>query len=371
MPAMPATEYQTRLSGAARPGIPQPAELNEPGGAGPYSDRADGGAAGIFAQTRILGQAGIPGQTGILGQTRIPGQAPIFGQPESGRRFERAERAGGLQRLLGRIHDRLPPTLQGRWRIDRRAAAVLTTAVCIAAIGLTAWTMLRSSPHQVELPIGGGRPVAASSSWPDTRDVRDAGDEGDAAKDLVSSGASGAPGGSRAAATNPDGRPGQPGASGMAGAGSGIVIDVEGKVATPGVVRLPAGSRVLDALHAAGGALPGMDLSALNQARVLDDGEQVFVAAPGQAPPNPGPVASAPASKGSKSRGKQPLTAPIHLNTATLDQLEQLPGVGPALAQRILDWRSAHGEFASVGQLHQVKGFGPAKFGALSGMVLP
>jgi competence protein ComEA len=144
------------------------------------------------------------------------------------------------------------------------------------------------------------------------------------------------------------------------------VVDIEGKVAKPGVIRLPTGSRVMDALHAAGGTLPGTDLTSLNQARMLNDGEQVVVGAPAGA--NGGPVPQVSTRPG--SHGKARLAAPIHLNTATEEQLEELPGVGPALAQRILDWRGEHGSFSSVGQLQEVRGLGASKFAALRNLVL-
>lgn len=134
-----------------------------------------------------------------------------------------------------------------------------------------------------------------------------------------------------------------------------VVVDVAGKVAHPGVVTLPLGARVGDALHAAGGPLPGVDLSALNLARKLVDGEQVLV---GIAPP-PG-TAAGPATAGSGL---------VNLNTATADQLESLPGVGPVLAQRIVDWRQTHGAFRSVEQLREVSGIGAAKYADLKAKV--
>ncbi|WP_228560245.1 helix-hairpin-helix domain-containing protein [Catenulispora pinisilvae] len=145
-----------------------------------------------------------------------------------------------------------------------------------------------------------------------------------------------------------------------AASGSAVVIDVEGKVAHPGVETLPAGSRVYEALAAAGGALPGVDVTALDLARPVTDGEQLRVGIEGV----PGPVVGLPQPSGGKSaRGKRGRpAAPVNLNTATLEQLEAVPDVGPALAQRILDWRSEHGRFGSVAQLRQVRGIGDRKF---------
>jgi competence protein ComEA len=125
-------------------------------------------------------------------------------------------------------------------------------------------------------------------------------------------------------------------------------------VAVLRLTRPPLGSRVGDALRAAGGALPGVDLSSLNLARKLVDGEQVLV---GVVPP-PGAVAGAPAGGGL-----------VNLNSATAEQLESLPGVGPVLAQRIVDWRQTHGGFRSVEQLREVSGIGAAKYADLKSKV--
>jgi competence protein ComEA len=139
-----------------------------------------------------------------------------------------------------------------------------------------------------------------------------------------------------------------------------VVVDVVGKVRHPGVYRLPDGSRVDDALDAAGGALPGVDLSQLNLARKVADGEQVAVGVSGAA----GPVG--PTGTGAASGAA---AAPIDLNTATLQQLDTLPGVGPVLAQRIVDWRSEHGRFDSVDQLQEVSGIGPSRLADLRSLV--
>jgi competence protein ComEA len=139
-----------------------------------------------------------------------------------------------------------------------------------------------------------------------------------------------------------------------------VVVAVAGRVRHPGVVRLPAGARVLDAVRAAGGVLPRVDLGLLNLARRLSDGELVVVGVPGA--PEAGPPG------GSPSPGAGPGTAgagTVDLNAATAEQLDALPGVGPVLAQRIVEWRAAHGRFDSVAQLQEVDGIGAAKFAQL------
>ncbi|MFG1918786.1 helix-hairpin-helix domain-containing protein [Micromonospora sp. NPDC048898] len=159
-----------------------------------------------------------------------------------------------------------------------------------------------------------------------------------------------APASSEAVAATPAGDP--------SAAGSGeLVVAVAGKVRRPGLVRLPAGSRLADAVQAAGGPLPGVDVALLNPARKVTDGELIVV---GVTPP-PG----APAAAG----GAAPAAGPLNLNTATLAQLDALPGVGPVLAQRILDHRDQHGGFKAVGDLRQVDGIGDARYEQLKDLV--
>jgi competence protein ComEA len=147
-----------------------------------------------------------------------------------------------------------------------------------------------------------------------------------------------------------------PGPSATATSGL-VVVDVQGRVRRPGIVRLPAGSRAVDAVRAAGGVLRGVDTSGLNLARVLTDGEQLLVGAP------PNGVAGGAPRSGSTGPGL------IDLNTATVEQLDTLPGVGPVLAQRIVEFRQAHGRFSAVDELQEVSGIGPAKFASLKGKV--
>ncbi|MBD2893698.1 hypothetical protein amrb99_26200 [Actinomadura sp. RB99] len=142
-----------------------------------------------------------------------------------------------------------------------------------------------------------------------------------------------------------------------------VVVHVLGKVKHPGVVTLPSGSRVEEAIKAAGGVRPGAGTGTLNLARKLVDGEQIPVGvrlpspAPGTPPPGqPPPGSAAPGT-------------PVDLNTATAEQLDQLPGVGPVLAQRIVDYRTQHGGFRSVDQLQDVDGIGARRFADLKPMV--
>lgn len=159
-----------------------------------------------------------------------------------------------------------------------------------------------------------------------------------------------------------------PSAGPQAGAASGgrIVVDVSGKVRKPGIQHLPAGSRVEDALRAAGGVREGADLSTLNRARVLTDGEQVAVGTPA-APP---PVAGA-AAGGGAAAGQAGPVVPLSLGTATVEQLDTLPGVGPVLAQHIIDYRTEHGGYRSVDELREVNGIGDRRFADLRPLVRP
>jgi competence protein ComEA len=143
---------------------------------------------------------------------------------------------------------------------------------------------------------------------------------------------------------------------GVSSAGPALVVDVEGSVRRPGLVRLADGARVDDALKAAGGVLAGTSTASLNLARKLTDGEQVLVGV--QAANGPA------AGGGSASAGGL-----LDLNLATLSDLDALPGVGPVLAQRIVDWRTEHHRFASVDQLREVDGIGEAKYSSLKSRV--
>ena len=136
-----------------------------------------------------------------------------------------------------------------------------------------------------------------------------------------------------------------------------VVVHVAGAVRRPGVYRLADGDRVADAIAKAGGPTRRGDPNGVNLAAVVADGEQVLVPVLGAAPAQAGAAAAAGGT--------------VHLNSADAAELDALPGVGPATAQRILAWRQEHGGFASVDDLEQVPGIGPAKLDALRGLVAP
>jgi competence protein ComEA len=136
--------------------------------------------------------------------------------------------------------------------------------------------------------------------------------------------------------------------------GGRVVVDVAGEVERPGVYRLAAGARVEHALERAGGATRRADLSQINRAAKLEDGRQILV--PARARPGEAAVAAT---------GPDAAGAPINLNTATLEQLDTLDGVGPATAQKILDFREERGGFGSVEELDQIPGIGEKRLASL------
>ena len=138
-----------------------------------------------------------------------------------------------------------------------------------------------------------------------------------------------------------------------------VVIHVVGAVRRPGLYRLAEGSRTADAIARAGGAAKKADLALVNLAAPVADGQQIVV--PRRGPPTAGGDTSA----GESSRG------PVHLNTATLEELDALPGVGPVTAQKILDYREQHGAFSSVDELDAIAGIGPTRLESLREVVTP
>lgn len=149
-----------------------------------------------------------------------------------------------------------------------------------------------------------------------------------------------------------------------------LAVHVVGQVNSPGVVRVAAGSRVIDAITAAGGLTTGADSGAVNLARQVVDGEQVYVPAPGeQVPVVAGPPAALPAPGDGSGPATAPGGAPIDLNTADAAALDSLPGIGPALAGRIITWREANGGFGAIDDLLEVSGIGPAVLAKIRDLV--
>ena len=145
-----------------------------------------------------------------------------------------------------------------------------------------------------------------------------------------------------------------------------VVVDVVGAVRRPGLYRLAEHARIADAVARAGGATRKADLALINLAAPLADGQQVVVPQRGSAAAAPGGAA---AGAGAAAAGAA--AGPVHLNTATLEQLDSLPGVGPVTAQKILDYRQKHGSFSSVDELDAVPGIGPARMDQLKDLVAP
>lgn len=139
---------------------------------------------------------------------------------------------------------------------------------------------------------------------------------------------------------------------------SSVVVDVSGAVRNPTVVTLPKGSRVYEAIEEAGGLADDADLSALNRAAVLEDGEKVYV-----------PTASQESGGGSSEPSSSQEPTLVNINLADVDELDTLPGIGPATAQAIVDDRAANGRFASTEDLMRVSGIGEKKFEKLATLI--
>lgn len=234
---------------------------------------------------------------------------------------------------------RLPLAIQERLDLDRRALAGLSVLL-VLALGYGVQHFWAGRPEPVAVPVADGAVLSGAASLdPATAEP---------------------PAPSRSSAPAPAGPAPGPSAGPAPGpsAASGVVVDVAGKVRAPGLRTLPQGARVQDALQAAGGPLPGTDLTGLNLARPLGDGEEVVVGVAGAGGASPGSGGGSPA-------------APLSLNSATAQQLDALPGVGPVLAQRVIRYREQHGGFQSVDQLRHVSGFGERRLQDLKAVLRP
>jgi len=233
----------------------------------------------------------------------------------------------GAGRIGGWVHDRLPPTLQGRAFLSAGHLSVVALLVA-AAFAVTAWWVVRAD---------GAATAAPTARWSEPTGGLEA-----APAQLVTPAA-------------------DPAAAAATGDPAVVVVDVAGKVRRPGIATLPIGSRVVDALEAAGGARDGVDLTTLNLARLLVDGEQIVVGVP-----PPGGIAAPAASAGGAADGGASL---VNINSATQAELEELPGVGPVTAQAILQWRTDNGPFTAVDELLEVSGIGDATLAEIAPFV--
>ena len=282
------------------------------------SSRSSDDADVIRARLRVLlAEAAQPGgwlPDDDLGNDGAPSFPAPEGEPEAA--DVRLPEGIGRHRAPGAAV-RLDPGRRGAWS--------LWAAGLIAALVLVAWTWLDRPRVQ---PVSGTThavPAAPTSS---------------------------------AGAGHASSAPPAPSVGEAAETSATVVVSVVGRVRSPGLVTLPTGARVADAIAAAGGLLPGTDGSSVNLAAVVSDGEQVAVGVPG-------------ASGGAARTGAGPAGPPgkVNLNSATVADLDGLPGIGPVLAQRIIDYRDQQGPFASVDQLDDVPGIGPAIFAQLTELV--
>lgn len=261
------------------------------------------------------------------------------------------DRAAGAwrERAGAALRERMPVWVQTRCGLERRNVVAFGVLLVVAAVfAVQHFWVGRTQPVRAPEVVGAATPFGA----------------GGGGRDGGGGAAAGKGAGPRASSV------GAQGASGVAG--TEIVVDVSGKVREPGVHRLPAGSRVTDALRAAGGVRPGTNTDGLNRARFLVDGEQIVVGGPlpAAAPGAGGANTTGITGSAGSAAGAAP-TAPVSLNTATADQLNTLPGVGPVLAQHIIDYRTQHGGFRSVDELRQVNGIGDRRFADLRDLVQP
>ncbi|QBS43716.1 ComEA family DNA-binding protein [Nocardia sp. CS682] len=333
--------------GASRTGIAGAAEAAQPLGG-----RRAQLASALPAVPRMSGGLGESAHDRSRNGSAGPGRWDLGELPSDDEADDGEVRSPGwlAEPVTTGWRDRLVPERFRGMRLDpgRRGMCTLLL-VGVVAMAIAAVVIFRERPVARPVP-----PVPAVRTTTDPAVARLSG--------AVPRSPSAAPGAAPA--------PAEPGS-----AGTELVVSVVGLVQRTGLVRLPAGSRVADALAAAGGARDGADLAGLNLAQRLLDGDQVLVGPPG---PNPGPpqLGSATINSGARpsaapSGSAQPSTPSgrVDLNTATESELDALPGIGPVTAKAIVTWRTTHGRFTDVAQLGQVDGIGPARLSRLRELV--
>lgn len=267
-----------------------------------WADRSDPAVSPDSAESPVSAKSPAPAELGSVTDPRVIEAAETASAPAPGRH------RGGLGRQA-----------RVRWDPGRPGALALCLVAVLAAAlsaGLSWWS--RPQPSAAE-DHSGARLTAVASTLPD---------------------------GQNPPIPNDAGSP--------TGSAQRLVVSVIGEVRLPGLVTVDAGARVADAIAAAGGTLPDADLSTVNLARLLVDGEQIAVGVPGS---------SAPGDASPSAGGL------VDLNTASQPELEQLPGIGPVLAQRIIDFREENAGFSSVEQLREVSGIGPTVYDGIVDLV--
>ncbi|GAA3964884.1 ComEA family DNA-binding protein [Thermobifida alba] len=303
---------------APRPPAGAPADRGSPDRGGPHSPPPPP-AAPVSAEQAAAAGSGVRPEGAALSRppdgdhgddAPASDDAPPSDAPPGYVRLLPSDGASGrrLPALFGSLLERCLPTGADQPPLGRSGVLALAL-VCLLAAGLTGWFVLDARPASAPAPPQAASPSGASPSAP----------------------------------------PGSPGT---------VVVHVGGEVESPGVVTLPAGSRVADAIDAAGGLRSDADPGLLNLARPLVDGEQVLVGV------TPSPVPGGPAVPGRPAGDGR-----IDLNTATAEQLQTLPGIGPVLARRIVEHRDSIGGFTSVEQLRDVTGIGDRRFDDLRDLV--
>ncbi|WP_120521411.1 helix-hairpin-helix domain-containing protein [Arthrobacter celericrescens] len=226
-------------------------------------------------------------------------------------------------------------TSRVRWRVPWRVPALLLIPALLLALWI-GWQAWAGRPPAEQLAASDGTPADVSSPAP------------------------------------PGAEPGSAGPGAGDSGGTRIVVHVAGAVKKPGIVSLPAGSRVFEAIAAAGGAASGSSLDSLNLAAVVQDGTRIHVPRKGEEPATAGAGGSSSATDGTTGGGTGSAGgagARININTASAAELDELPRVGPVLAERIVAWREEHGPFAAVEELDAVDGVGPKMLEALLPLV--
>ncbi|MFZ4841778.1 ComEA family DNA-binding protein [Mycetocola saprophilus] len=275
----------------------------------------------------------------------------------------------------GEAHGRLPQPELGRvHRLARRWATLSVRGLLVAgviAVLVLGIVLIRLLDPDAAVSTTAS-PSSSSSSASSSSDSPGPGVAGSASEGAGSARSESADvttqAGNGAATQSRDDAGTQPTAGSAGGDAASVTVHVVGAVGAPGLYTLNGAARADAAIIAAGGAAPNADISQINLARRLVDGEQIRVPAQGEiATPNAGEGAGGTAGGGGSASGQ----GPISLSRATAEQLDTLPRIGPALAARIVEWRESNGPFRSVDDLTRVSGIGPKMIASLRGKVMP